>query len=308
MKKYFLLLTVAIMTTFLLSCEKEKDPPDPDFNATVLSSADNQIAISFTDLSSGNPDSWYWTFEGGTPSTSIEQNPTVTYSSSGTFDVSLVAYNNDGEKEIVLFDYVSIAQFNNPTWTDIDIIVNYTTKTIPVDGSVLFGQIDNSFMNYYAETLGETSTGGQIGLLIYWDTNNDPIDLTEYSSWNLIIDSYFVFINMKNDGLNDLSPIYVNWGDPDYETVDYITIANDGLWKATGYYDAWDDMEIRAFFANDQYTWVPWIEGSHFDLPWENNQGLYLLYDGSKSTIKSKVIVKESNTNSMPQVQSGVKR
>lgn len=36
--------------------------------------------ISFKDTSLGRPTRWNWTFEGGTPSTSNEQNPTVTYS------------------------------------------------------------------------------------------------------------------------------------------------------------------------------------------------------------------------------------
>ena len=39
--------------------------------------------ISFKDTSLGRPTRWNWTFEGGTPSTSNEQNPTVTYSTAG---------------------------------------------------------------------------------------------------------------------------------------------------------------------------------------------------------------------------------
>lgn len=45
---------------------------------------------SFTDLSTGQPTAWAWTFEGGTPSTSTEQNPTgIVYSTPGTYPVSL---------------------------------------------------------------------------------------------------------------------------------------------------------------------------------------------------------------------------
>ncbi len=46
--------------------------------------------VNFTDQSIGNPTSWEWTFEGGDPATSTDQNPTVTYYSSGTFDVELI--------------------------------------------------------------------------------------------------------------------------------------------------------------------------------------------------------------------------
>ena len=45
--------------------------------------------VNFTDQSSGAVTSWLWTFEGGTPATSTDQNPTVTYNTTGVFDVTL---------------------------------------------------------------------------------------------------------------------------------------------------------------------------------------------------------------------------
>ena len=50
--------------------------------------------ISFKDTSLGRPTRWNWTFEGGTPSTSNEQNPTVTYSTAGKYKVTFVASND----------------------------------------------------------------------------------------------------------------------------------------------------------------------------------------------------------------------
>jgi len=50
----------------------------------------NGSTVQFTDQSFGAPDSWNWTFEGGTPATSTLQNPSVTYSTAGVFDVTLV--------------------------------------------------------------------------------------------------------------------------------------------------------------------------------------------------------------------------
>lgn len=47
--------------------------------------------VHFKDLSEGNPDAWEWTFEGGEPSTSTEQNPVVTYNKAGEYTVSLTA-------------------------------------------------------------------------------------------------------------------------------------------------------------------------------------------------------------------------
>jgi PKD repeat protein len=51
-------------------------------------------SVQFTDNSLGNVVGWEWTFEGGNPGTSTQQNPTVTYDNNGEYDVTLVV--NDG--------------------------------------------------------------------------------------------------------------------------------------------------------------------------------------------------------------------
>lgn len=75
--------------------------------------ADNQQVllggqIKFTDLSDGFPTKWLWTFEGGTPSTSTDQNPTVTYSQAGTFKVTLSASNALGQDSITRTQYIQV--------------------------------------------------------------------------------------------------------------------------------------------------------------------------------------------------------
>ena len=46
-------------------------------------------SINFKDQSTNNPNSWSWTFEGGSPSTSTAQNPRITYTSPGIYSVTL---------------------------------------------------------------------------------------------------------------------------------------------------------------------------------------------------------------------------
>jgi len=48
--------------------------------------------IQFTDESFNNVTSWSWSFPGGNPSSSIQQNPQVTYTSPGKYSVTLTAY------------------------------------------------------------------------------------------------------------------------------------------------------------------------------------------------------------------------
>ena len=54
-------------------------------------------AIDYFDLSTNNPTSWHWYFQGAQPDTSTLQNPTgIYYPSYGSFDVQLVACNASG--------------------------------------------------------------------------------------------------------------------------------------------------------------------------------------------------------------------
>lgn len=68
----------------------------------------NEVQIQFTDNSTCNAESWSWTFEGGTPETSDEQNPTVTYAAGGTFDVTLTVTNANGDSELIMDDYMIV--------------------------------------------------------------------------------------------------------------------------------------------------------------------------------------------------------
>ena len=46
-------------------------------------------SVHFKDMSTGNVTTWNWTFEGGEPATSTEQNPVVTYNHAGSYAVTL---------------------------------------------------------------------------------------------------------------------------------------------------------------------------------------------------------------------------
>ncbi len=67
-------------------------------------------SVNFTDQSTNSPTSWSWTFEGGTPSTSNAQNPTVTYNTPGTYDVTLVATNAEGSDTETKTDYITVVE------------------------------------------------------------------------------------------------------------------------------------------------------------------------------------------------------
>jgi uncharacterized repeat protein (TIGR02543 family) len=77
-----------------------------DFTASPTSGA-VPLIVYFTDQSSNGPTSWEWTFEGGTPSASTAQNPTVTYNTAGNYDVTLIATNSSGSDTEIKVDYIT---------------------------------------------------------------------------------------------------------------------------------------------------------------------------------------------------------
>ncbi len=66
------------------------------------------LTVDYLDTSLGNPTSWNWTFPGGNPATSTDQNPSVTYSNRGNFDVSLEVTNATGSDMTTSIDLVAI--------------------------------------------------------------------------------------------------------------------------------------------------------------------------------------------------------
>jgi len=62
----------------------------------------------FHDQSSFTPDSWAWSFPGSSTLTSTDQNPEITYSAPGVYDVSLVASNSLGSDSISKSCYIEV--------------------------------------------------------------------------------------------------------------------------------------------------------------------------------------------------------
>lgn len=91
------------------------NPPIAAFSGDVLKVCAGE-EVSFTDLSTGLPNSWAWTFENGTPSTSALQNPKVVFSTGGSHSVTLVATNDNGPSDLVEeLGYIEVSSIDPPT-------------------------------------------------------------------------------------------------------------------------------------------------------------------------------------------------
>ncbi len=66
------------------------------------------LTVVFTDVSSGDPTSWRWSFGDGAES--IEQNPTHQYNNEGKFTVTLTVSNNSGTDSLTKKDLINVTK------------------------------------------------------------------------------------------------------------------------------------------------------------------------------------------------------
>jgi PKD repeat protein len=102
-------------------------PPAADFSASTTTILPGE-SIDFYDLSEGCPDWWMWSFDGATPPASSVQNPTgITYSSPGTYDVSLVVGNTNGTDDTLKSAYITVSDTAMPI---ADFTISNSTPTL----------------------------------------------------------------------------------------------------------------------------------------------------------------------------------
>lgn len=83
--------------------------PNADFNVDYKMICPG-ASVTFTDFSyNGAADSWLWTLPGGTPATSSDQNPTITYNIPGTYSVTLKVSNASGSDSLTKQDLIIVS-------------------------------------------------------------------------------------------------------------------------------------------------------------------------------------------------------
>jgi len=122
-------------------------PPTAAFN-TQFSPGCINTSLQFNDVSANSPNSWNWTFSGGSPSTSTVQSPSVTFPATGIYTVSLLSSNGFGPSAI---------------YTNTISIVN-TPTLAAISGSVCDNQIGTIGVNSNANNINWSS--GQQGFFI----------------------------------------------------------------------------------------------------------------------------------------------
>ncbi len=159
-------------------------PPVANFTASTTNPSVGG-SVTFTDTSTNTPTSWSWTFEGGTPGTSTAQNPTITYNTVGTYDVSLTATNAQGSDIETKVDYINVSAVPYCTSQG----TNYSYEWI---ARVVVGALDNS-----SGAAGYTDFTGITGYLT--GGNSTSVSLTPGFSSSTYTEYWKIWIDYNGD-------------------------------------------------------------------------------------------------------------
>ena len=139
--------------------------------------------VHFTDLSTGTPSAWEWTFDGGTPATSTERNPVVAYDTPGTYTVSLIVTKDGSTNTETKNDYINV--YSTP-------VADYT--------------VTSPCINKYCQfTDGSDPNGGEITGWLWnfghpasgiYDTSHQQNPVHAYN----LIDTYDITLIVTNNG------------------------------------------------------------------------------------------------------------
>ena len=116
--------------------------PLADFTANQTEININNT-ITFTDQSLNNPTSWSWSFPGGTPSTSTDQNPSVTYKAPGLYNVTLTVTNSTGSHTQTKSGYIEVNTMGTGE-ANLEVYYPFDDSTADFSGSGRHGAVSGS--------------------------------------------------------------------------------------------------------------------------------------------------------------------
>jgi PKD repeat protein len=263
--------------------------PTPPTAAFVGSPTSGTIplTVSFTDQSTGSPTTWSWTFGDG--GTSTAQNPDHTYTSAGTYTVSLTVTNAAGSDGFTRNGYISVgtpppptAAFSGaPTVGTYPLAVSFTDESsgAPTSWSWTFGDggtstLANPSHTYtaagtYTVTLDVTNAYGSDSLT---RTNYVTVNEPGSGSWTTITyDDFESGLGSYADGGSDMSRYtggtYAHQGSAAADIQDNSGVAS-SFYHSSGHdVSGYTDLEVEFWFVgvsmeNNEDFWVQYFDGS----------------------------------------------
>ncbi|PCH95719.1 MAG: hypothetical protein COB85_04275 [Bacteroidetes bacterium] len=179
--------------------------------------------VSFTDLSTGVPDTWEWTFGGGgTPNTTSTRNPIIQFNTIGTYDVKLKVSNIIGSDSLTNSSYITVTA---PSGCD----------------TINFDFVSSNSMYYYRAEVATPYDSGYIsGTNVYDDISKAQLFTgVEYAPNSSVTGGMFGFYPAYKDGSSNAEVIFRVWD-------------NDGTGGAPSTVLGSDTIDLADIVANSQ--------------------------------------------------------
>ena len=163
--------------------------------------------VNFLDQSTNGPNSWSWTFPSGSPASSTNENPSITYNTAGTYDVTLTASNVSGTGNTqTRTNYINV--YNSPTAPSCTL----STQTL---ANYWYGILNVTLNNLDHSTGDAYSDGGCMDFTCRYSTTLTPgttysmeITVRVGTSGNAHTNAY---IDFNNDGdFDDTGELIIN--------------------------------------------------------------------------------------------------
>lgn len=165
-------------------------------------------AVTFTNQSTNSPTTYSWSFPGGTPATSTAANPVVTYSTPGTYSVTLTSSNATQTDTEVKTNYISVLG----SGTALPLNEGFTAATFPAANWLLVNTNASSTWARNA-SVGNAPTAGNSMMFDNFTINDGdddevrikPLNMSSLTSGQLTFDVAYAPYDATNfDGLQVL--------------------------------------------------------------------------------------------------------
>lgn len=130
--------------------------PTASFTANPTTVCQGQT-VQYTNTSTGFPDTYSWSFPGGTPATSTAENPVVTYNTAGTYNASLTVSNAFGNNSVTQTDFITVVSGLGDA---LPLTEGFTAATFPPAGWSLINEDGGATTWVRSATIGVAPTAG----------------------------------------------------------------------------------------------------------------------------------------------------